>query len=323
MFARSLAARSFHFPSPCPVNNMLGAPKLARQTPLAIRPVVALIAPSTLISHSSMRSPTFLGGDVSFLAPTPSVAAFHSGVGAFEKAIVWDERVAAVNELLKQKTSFDFHERLQTEAEERPIICYDQLLDIAVSTGMTREEGAEVICAMQTAGVLVRFQNAVYLKPSELVDTVMEHLPLPSAEQSKLVAEYEDKLTTIKEELEPLEREMNRVHRAANSRARTYLWLGLIMLCVQLGAFIRLTFWELSWDVMEPIGFFVQLATGILAYAWFMLYGSEMTYGNIHQSYYGATKNRKLKGMDAMQEKHRILLRQAQHYEKFLRWAKK
>lgn len=62
------------------------------------------------------------------------------------------------------------------------------------------------------------------------------------------------------------------------------------MLCVQLGAFIRLTFWELSWDVMEPIGFFVQLATGILAYAWFMLYGSEMTYGNIHQSYYGATK---------------------------------
>lgn len=41
---------------------------------------------------------------------------------------------------------------------------------------------------------------------------------------------------------------------------------------------------------MEPIGFFVQLATGILAYAWFMLYGSEMTYGNIHQSYYGATK---------------------------------
>lgn len=153
MFARSLAARSFHFPSPCPVNNMLGAPKLARQTPLAIRPVVALIAPSTLISHSSMRSPTFLGGDVSFLAPTPSVAAFHSGVGAFEKAIVWDERVAAVNELLKQKTSFDFHERLQTEAEERPIICYDQLLDIAVSTGMTREEGAEVICAMQTAGI--------------------------------------------------------------------------------------------------------------------------------------------------------------------------
>jgi len=58
---------------------------------------------------------------------------------------------------------------------------------------------------------------------------------------------------------------MSKVHSSANSSARFYLWAGLFLLVFQLAAFIRLTFWELSWDVMEPIGFFVQLGTGIRA----------------------------------------------------------
>jgi hypothetical protein len=66
-------------------------------------------------------------------------------------------------------------------------------------------------------------------------------------------------------QLGPLEQEMSKVHRSANSSARFYLWAGLFLLVFQLTAFIRLTFWELSWDVMEPIGFFVQLGTGIRA----------------------------------------------------------
>lgn len=59
---------------------------------------------------------------------------------------------------------------------------------------------------------------------------------------------------------------MSKVHSSANSSARFYLWAGLFLLVFQLAAFIRLTFWELSWDVMEPIGFFVQLGTGIRAF---------------------------------------------------------
>ena len=39
---------------------------------------------------------------------------------------------------------------------------------------------------------------------------------------------------------------------------------------LQWGVFLRLTFFELSWDVMEPISYFFSSLWGIVAYAYFM-----------------------------------------------------
>ena len=48
------------------------------------------------------------------------------------------------------------------------------------------------------------------------------------------------------------------------------LWAGLTLLVLQWGVFLRLTFFELSWDVMEPISYFFSSLWGIVAYAYFM-----------------------------------------------------
>ena len=48
------------------------------------------------------------------------------------------------------------------------------------------------------------------------------------------------------------------------------LWAGLSLLVLQWGVFLRLTFFELSWDVMEPISYFFSSLWGIVAYAYFM-----------------------------------------------------
>ena len=40
---------------------------------------------------------------------------------------------------------------------------------------------------------------------------------------------------------------------------------------LQWGVFLRLTFFELSWDVMEPISYFFSSLWGIMAYAYFMV----------------------------------------------------
>lgn len=249
-------------------------------------------------------------------------ASFHTG-SPLERALSFDEKTAAVNELLKHTTAITFNERLTAEAESTDIMDYGDVIKIGVEIGLTEKEAADMVATMHNSGCLLRVYDAVYLKPSEMVEALVEKLPMPTADNSKLVAEYEIKLAAIREELSPLEEKMDSIHRSSNSRARSYLWLGLFLLVFQLGAFIRLTFWELSWDVMEPIGFFVQLFAGIIGYTWFMLYGTEMTYGNIYESYYGAGKKRKLSGMDELAEKHKSLMRQMKLYEKFLRWAKK
>jgi hypothetical protein len=54
-------------------------------------------------------------------------------------------------------------------------------------------------------------------------------------------------------------------------RTRTYLWAGLGFLVVQWGVLARLTFWELSWDVIEPITYFLGSATTVLFYCYFMV----------------------------------------------------
>jgi len=43
----------------------------------------------------------------------------------------------------------------------------------------------------------------------------------------------------------------------AAAHVRRELWCGLGLVATQTLGFMRLTFWELSWDVMEPVCFYV------------------------------------------------------------------
>lgn len=40
---------------------------------------------------------------------------------------------------------------------------------------------------------------------------------------------------------------------------------------VQFGILARLTWWEYSWDIMEPVTYFVTYGTAMLAYAYFVI----------------------------------------------------
>lgn len=48
-------------------------------------------------------------------------------------------------------------------------------------------------------------------------------------------------------------------------------WLGLGLMSVQFGVLARLTWWEYSWDIMEPVTYFVTYGTGMACYAYFVL----------------------------------------------------
>lgn len=42
-------------------------------------------------------------------------------------------------------------------------------------------------------------------------------------------------------------------------------------MAVQFGFLARLTWWEYSWDIMEPVTYFVTYATSMACYAYFVL----------------------------------------------------
>ena len=50
---------------------------------------------------------------------------------------------------------------------------------------------------------------------------------------------------------------------------------------VQFGVLARLTWWEYSWDIMEPVTYFVTYGTGIVAYAYFVLTKQEYLFNDV------------------------------------------
>lgn len=54
-------------------------------------------------------------------------------------------------------------------------------------------------------------------------------------------------------------------------RTSALTWVGLGLMGVQFGVLARLTWWEYSWDIMEPVTYFVTYGTAMAVYAYFVL----------------------------------------------------
>lgn len=83
------------------------------------------------------------------------------------------------------------------------------------------------------------------------------------------------------EELKQLQKKKEEIDMLAHKQVRRILWSGLGFLLAQLSLFIRLTFWEFSWDVMEPITFFSTGAGLIAGYAYFLVTSRDPTYQDL------------------------------------------
>ena len=57
----------------------------------------------------------------------------------------------------------------------------------------------------------------------------------------------------------------------SEKRTNVMVWMGLGYMAVQFGVLARLTWWEYSWDIMEPVTYFVTYGTAMAAYAYFAL----------------------------------------------------
>ncbi|KAF3784009.1 Calcium uniporter protein 2 [Nymphaea thermarum] len=145
---------------------------------------------------------------------------------------------------------------------EKDCISYDEFLQICEEcTGGSNHGGAKDLAKkMDESGTVIVLGDTVFLHP-EQVARVLEGV-MPEAWYGG------DKAR--RSELEAMEREKEVIDAEAEKGVRRELWGGLAYLVVQTAAFMRLTFWELSWDVMEPICFYVTSAYFMAGYAFFL-----------------------------------------------------
>uniref|UniRef100_T1IW70 Calcium uniporter protein n=1 Tax=Strigamia maritima TaxID=126957 RepID=T1IW70_STRMM len=87
--------------------------------------------------------------------------------------------------------------------------------------------------------------------------------------------ELHSQLEALKVELEPLEKKKLELAEQANRRTNLLSWLGLGLMASQFGVLARLTWWEYSWDIMEPVTYFVTYGTTMAAFAYYVLTKQE------------------------------------------------
>jgi len=103
-----------------------------------------------------------------------------------------------------------------------------------------------------------------------LVNQLYEAL---NVEEHQLNKERElcGQLEELKVELEPLEQKRQELETVAERRTTVLTWVGLGLMSVQFGILARLTWWEYSWDIMEPVTYFVTYGTAMAAYAYYVV----------------------------------------------------
>ncbi|XP_044268420.1 calcium uniporter protein, mitochondrial isoform X2 [Tribolium madens] len=107
-----------------------------------------------------------------------------------------------------------------------------------------------------------------------LVSRLYEALNVRDHQLQKEV-ELTTQLETLQQEILPLEEKKLELEQVANRRSNWMAWAGLGLMSVQFGILARLTWWEYSWDIMEPVTYFVTYGTAMAAYAYFVLTREE------------------------------------------------
>lgn len=96
-------------------------------------------------------------------------------------------------------------------------------------------------------------------------------------------------------ELNQMEEEKTEIDKKAESLVRRELWCGLGYFVIQTAALMRLTFWELSWDVMEPICFYITSFYCMAGYTFFLKTSKEPSFEGFFQSRLVAKQKRLMK----------------------------
>jgi calcium uniporter protein, mitochondrial len=96
-------------------------------------------------------------------------------------------------------------------------------------------------------------------------------------------------------ELEQLEKEKALIDAKSEKLVNAELWCGLGFLAIQTLGFMRLTFWELSWDVMEPICFYVTSLYFMAGYAFFLRTSRDPSFEGFFESRFTSRQKKLMK----------------------------
>ncbi|CAN8277655.1 unnamed protein product [Cochlearia groenlandica] len=161
-------------------------------------------------------------------------------------------------------------------------ISYTEFVRICGEDYSDPEQGNRVANMLDQTGNVVVLGKFVCLKPQELTSAMAGLIPTHRHTDNVATKQEFEKLKTIKSEID----------KKADDLVRRELQAGLGLIMAQTIGFFRLTFWELSWDVMEPICFYVTSIYFMAGYAFFLRTSREPSFEGFYKSRFETKHNR-------------------------------
>ncbi|KAM7154964.1 calcium uniporter regulatory subunit MCUb, mitochondrial isoform 1-T1 [Molossus nigricans] len=90
-----------------------------------------------------------------------------------------------------------------------------------------------------------------------------------------------EKIDHLKGQLQSLEQMKAGIEARSEAKTSGLLWAGLALLSIQGGALAWLTWWVYSWDIMEPVTYFITFANSMVFFAYFLVTRQDYTYSAI------------------------------------------
>ena len=100
--------------------------------------------------------------------------------------------------------------------------------------------------ALAASGSILRHGNLVYTRPNEIADALRRVLPID-------VSSVKEALQRVEGDLSGLEAERSSIIGRARLRSKMVNYVFFTALAMQWGLLFRLTYWELSWDVIVSV----------------------------------------------------------------------
>lgn len=142
----------------------------------------------------------------------------------------------------------------------------------------------DLIKRLHKLGIILHYEDSVelggkiILKPHDVSKNIESALAVPDSKQ--LAAE----ISLLEAELAKLEEEASQIAIKATRSTKLIGWGVMTFLCAQWLMFARLTWWDSSWDVIEPVTYFtVTLEFSIGGYIYYLLRKEEYTNLDVYE----------------------------------------
>jgi hypothetical protein len=179
------------------------------------------------------------------------------------------DSIIARDIIFKNKMSY-LREKLTADTRFRlPMSEYEQWLE---ANEVPRAEGIEFLKALHTAGLVLyyphRAPNFIFLRPRAVTRELLNLLDPDGSIASALMQNKTANLAKLEAEYAELSRQKAVLDETAMRRGNRWVKIMMGSVVVQAAVMTRLIWWDLSWDVMEPIAYLLGFSYLTFGWGW-------------------------------------------------------